>query len=764
VSSEPHDHTAPQVLHGPGPSNNGLLQVPPQAEAAAQRLADRAQHTRQIQAEALRALAAVLQGTTTQTLALEGPPLLMVARAVGAALGVTVSPPARSEDLSRLNDPLEAIAQASRLRLREVLLTEQWWRHDCGPLVAYLREDKRPVALLPVSPTRYELFDPVLQTRTPVTARLAATLSPVARMFYRPFPEQARRALALLAFAFGGHVKTLLSIVLTGVAVTVLGMLTPQATAIVIDRAIPDADRQVLFHLGLSLGIAACGAALFQVTQGVALLRLEQASAAAMQTAMWDWLLRLQPAFFRRYSTGDLESRVAAIRDIRMKLSGTTLRTLFTSVTGLLNLELMFYYSPSLALVACAATLVVILVTAAAGLLTVRQVNHLKALSAEIFGLMIQLLGGVAKLRVAGAEARAFAVWAHKYSQQQTLRQQVQRLADHVNVFNDVMSTVMYASLFWCFALALSPGTSAIGRGLTAGTFLAFHAAFGIFLSAATELSNTLINALDITALWKRARPIIDATPEIDASKTDPGRLTGKLALDHVSFRYQAQGRLTLDDVSLYADAGEFIALVGPSGSGKSTIYRLLLGFESPESGIITYDDQDLARLNVYAIRRQLGIVLQHARIMAASILENIACNSPMRMDEALEAARAAGLADDIARMPMGLFTMVSEGGTNLSGGQRQRLLIARALACKPRILLFDEATSALDNRTQALVRESLDALQVTRVVIAHRLSTIRHADRIYVLEGGRVVQQGRFDDLACRDGLFARLMARQTQ
>ncbi len=339
----------------------------------------------------------------------------------------------------------------------------------------------------------------------------------------------------------------------------------------------------------------------------------------------------------------------------------------------------------------------------------------------------------------------------------------MQRLTDVVTVFNDVMPTVTYAALFWGAALALQESTPMAARGLTAGTFLAFYAAFGIFISAATELSNTLLDVLDIAVLWRRAKPMIDATPEVDARKKDPGHLTGALALDHVSFRYQSQGRLILDDVSLHAAPGEFIALVGPSGSGKSTIYRLLLGFEAPESGSISYDDQDLTRLNVYAIRRQMGIVLQQARIMAASLFDNIASNRAMRMDEAREAARAAGLADDIAHMPMGMFTMLNEGGTNLSGGQRQRLLIARALACQPRLLLFDEATSALDNRTQAMVSESLRALQITRVVLAHRLSTIRHADRIDVLEQGRVVQQGSFEELARQNGLCARLMTRQT-
>jgi ATP-binding cassette subfamily C protein len=267
---------------------------------------------------------------------------------------------------------------------------------------------------------------------------------------------------------------------------------------------------------------------------------------------------------------------------------------------------------------------------------------------------------------------------------------------------------------------------------------------------------------LQVIPQWKRAQPILEAVPEVDLSKADPGKLTGKIAVERVTFRYRDDGPLTLDEVSICAEPGEFVAFVGGSGSGKSTLFRLLLGFETPESGTIYYDGQDLAGLDIEAVRRQLGVVLQSGRIASASLFENIAGGAQITLDEAWEAARMAGLADDIAAMPMAMHTVVSEGGGNLSGGQRQRLAIARALALKPRILLFDEATSALDNRTQAIVSESLDRLQVTRFVIAHRLSTIRNADRIYVLQAGRVVQQGRFEALANEEGLFAQLMARQ--
>ena len=271
-----------------------------------------------------------------------------------------------------------------------------------------------------------------------------------------------------------------------------------------------------------------------------------------------------------------------------------------------------------------------------------------------------------------------------------------------------------------------------------------------------------MIQLLEAGILWERTRPILHAQPEVDGSKADPGELLGNLKLDRVSFRYRENGPLILDRFTLEAKAGDFIALVGPSGSGKSTILRLLLGFEAPEAGIISYDGQDLSGLDLSAVRRQLGVVLQNGRINSASIFDNISSGALVTLDQAWEAARLAGLADDIRDMPMEMHTHVAEGGVNLSGGQRQRLLIARALILKPKILFLDEATSALDNRTQAIVSRNLKQLQVTRIAIAHRLSTIRHADRIYVLEAGQIVQHGTFEQLAHQPGLFQRLIARQ--
>jgi ATP-binding cassette subfamily C protein len=683
--------------------------------------------------------------------------LLTAAGAVGRALGIEIRPPARSETIERVKEPIEAIARASKVRMRRVLLTGNWWRKDCGPLLAYTLCDNQPVALLPTSATRYELFDPVNLTRTPVDRTIQSQLAPEAYTFYRSLPQTALTALDVLKFGLKGHMSDLGIVFLAGIIITLIEMLTPQATATIIDSAIPGSDRGLLLQIGLGLFAVAIAAAVFHLVQGFAMLRAETLIDSSTQAALWDRLLNLNSPFFRAYSTGDLQSRVSAISKIHQTLSGTTLSTLFSSFFSLLNLALLLYYNAPLALIAVLVVLTIVAYSTAVGAINLRNVRSLERLRGKILGLTVQLISGVTKLRVAAAETRAFAYWSQQYTQQQKLVLRTEKFENNLAVFNELLPLIS-SMLIFTFTVLATQQTS----GLSIGTFLAFNAAFGSFMAGATSLSNSVMNILSIVAFWELAKPILEAKPEVDEYKADPGKLSGKLLVERVTFRYSDDGPITLENVSLSAKPGEFIALVGPSGSGKSTIFRLLLGFETPESGEVYYDNQALAGLDVLAVRRQLGVVLQQSQVLSTSIFENIAGNALVTMDEAWEAARHAGFAEDITRMPMGMHTVISEGGTNLSGGQKQRLLIARALALKPKILLFDEATSALDNRTQAIISESLDKLKVTRVVVAHRLSTIRNADHIYVLDCGRVVQQGCFQELAEQEGLFARLMARQ--
>jgi NHLM bacteriocin system ABC transporter ATP-binding protein len=731
-----------------------------------QRFQGREQLNRQAVTDTLTDLAGVFDhAQRAQTQSQDAEPLtedalLMAAGAVGRAMGLAICPPAQSEDLRRVRDPLEAIARASQIRTRQVSLRDQWWRKDCGALLAYYRADGRPLALLPVGDTRYEIFDPQDGSRQPCTNAAAAAIAPTAYTFYRSLPYQLK-PWDLVRFATRGHHRELIMVFVASIIATLLGMVTPQATGILIDHAIPNADQTMMVQIAFGLLATAFGTTLFQLTQGIALMRLETFADSTTQAAVWDRLLKLKAPFFRQYSIGDLSSRVTAISQIRQKLGNTLLKSLFSSLFSFLNLGLLFYYSVPLALVATVVAAINIAVTVISGVLTLKKLRPLIDQQGKLFGMMVQIINSVAKFRVAGAEPRAFAYWGRQYSQQLRLTLASEGIEDNLTIINSLLSALTPAVLF-AFATAMIQQSQATGGGFSTGTFLAFNAAFGTFIGGATSLSTSVVDVLDVLPIWQRAQPILTAQPEVDPSKADPGRISGQIAIDQVSFRYRDDGALILNEVSIQAEPGEFIALVGPSGSGKSTLFRLLLGFDTPEVGTLYFDGQDMAGLDLNALRRQFGVVLQTSRLMSASIFENIASSAMITMEEAWEAARMAGLDNDITAMPMGMHTVVSEGGTNLSGGQRQRLLIARALALRPRILLFDEATSALDNHTQAVVSESLDRLKVTRIVVAHRLSTIRNADRIYVLEKGRVVQQGNFHELASQNGLFSQLIKRQ--
>jgi ATP-binding cassette subfamily C protein len=393
------------------------------------------------------------------------------------------------------------------------------------------------------------------------------------------------------------------------------------------------------------------------------------------------------------------------------------------------------------------------------GWLQVRILRDVSTLGGRIAGMTLQFINGIAKFRVAGTEARAFAVWAREFAKQRVLAMRARRISNLVSVFNSAFPVLAWTIIFYCASsLMKTPDTPM----LTTGEFLAFMAAFVQFSTGALELSSALISVLNVIPLYERAKPILTSLPEVVPTQTVPPELTGSIDIHHVSFRYRDEGPLILRDLSLSISAGQFAAFVGPSGSGKSTLFRLLLSFETPRSGAIYFDGQDLSDLDVQAVRRQIGVVLQNARLMTGSIFRNIVGDGTLTIDDAWVAARLAGLEEDLKTMPMGMHTVVSEGGGGLSGGQRQRLLIARAIVHKPRIILFDEATSALDNRTQAIVSQSLKALNATRVVIAHRLSTVMRADRIHVLDKGSLVESGSYDELMAQGGLFAQMAKRQ--
>lgn len=685
--------------------------------------------------------------------------LLLTCRAIGRVAGIRIKAHPDALRGVKQRDPVAAIAKASACRVRRVVLKGQWWRQDAGPLLAFLDSDNRPLALLPHGPNAYDVWDPTTRQATPVTPEIASTFNGFAYVFYRPFPEKALTAGDLLRFGLFGGKRDVLMILSMGAATGVLAMITPFLTGIVFDTVIPGAQRGQLLQLSLFLVVSAVATAMFTLTRSFALLRLEGKMDAAIQAAAWDRLLNLPVPFFRDYTSGDLAMRGLGITQIRQTLTGSTLSSILSGVFSIFSFALLFYYSWRLALLASGLVGFAVLVSLVLGIVQVRLQRELSHVRGRISGMVLQFINGVAKFRVSGTEGRAFASWARQFTKQKLMAVRARKVSMALSVFNAGFPVLSTAAIFYYTAhLMTKPDV----EPLTTGDFLAFNAAFSQFLAASLQLSQSIVGVLNIVPLYERAQPIFRTLPEVDVAKTDPGELRGTIDVNHLAFRYRPDAPLVLRDVSLSIRAGEFVAFVGASGCGKSTLFRLLLGFEKPESGAIYYDGHDLAGLDVQAVRRQLGVVLQNGKLLTGDIFTNIVGSAPLTVDDAWEAARLSGLEKDVQAMPMGMHTVIAEGGGGLSGGQRQRLMIARAIVGKPRVLLFDEATSALDNETQAIVSQSLAALQATRVVIAHRLSTIMKADRIFVFDKGLVVQEGSYEQLIAREGLFADLARRQ--
>jgi ATP-binding cassette subfamily C protein len=725
--------------------------------AEQERLGRRAEDEQHAVARAVEDLASTFRGADIAPLDVEASadPLIEACALVAAATGVTVPVAAARHAASQAADRIAAIARAARVRVRQVALTGAWWREDAGPLLGFGRDDGRPLALLPTGARRYVVVDPAGGTREPVDRHVAGAVAEAAFTFYRPFPDRAVGVWDLLAFGGRGFRREIASVAALGLAGGLLALLTPIATGTIVSTLIPSADRDGLYALAAALVVAALAAGAFELVRSLALLRASGRLGGALDAAVMDRLLSLPVPFFRGYSAGDLALRASAINVIQQTLTGIVLSTVVSSVFSLLSIGLMLYYDVHLTLVAVLAVVAVVVVAGLADRVQLGRQRQVLALQGRVAALVFQLINGIAALRVAGGELRAFAGWARVFGAQRRQAAAARRATAAVTVFSATWSVAATLAVFWALAFWARSGATTV-------EFIAFNAAFGQFTAAVLALAGAVASALGVLPLYERARPILQTLPEVGETKADPGRMRGAIELTGVSFRYVQDGPLVLQEVSLRIPPGQFVAFVGPSGAGKSTIYRMLLGFETPLTGTVFYDDQDLAGLDLRAVRRQIGVVLQNGRLMAGSIFENIVGAAPLTLDDAWEAARAAGFADDIQAMPMGMQTFIMEGATTLSGGQRQRLMIARAIVHRPRILLFDEATSALDNETQAIVSRSLERLQATRVVIAHRLSTIVRADRIYVIAAGRVVEAGTYDELMARNAEFARLARRQ--
>lgn len=682
----------------------------------------------------------------------------LVATAVGTKLEAAepASPPGPSGDAF---ERVEAVTRAAGIRSRRIELAGSWWRHD-GPSFVGFGAAGEPLAVLQAEGGGYQAVNPETETRFRVDRHSSALIGKEAVVLYPPLPDDLsdwRTTLRFALFRRGRDVRTIAATgVLSGLAALAVPVLLGQILAEFIPRSDLAAWTAALVAL---LGIA-LGTAVFSLVQGFAILRSEGRVDERLQAAIWSRLLALPAPFFRRFTAGDLADRANGVSRVRQHLSGAALQALLSGAFSIFSAGLLFYYSAELALTVCGMLLVAVAVIAALAFAQMRWQREAFTIRGAINGLVFQMIRGLSKLRVAHAEGYALAHWAELYSGQKKSALNARRLAAWQEAVMAMTQPVILIPIFAFVQVAMWQNPEA-GSFDLAG-FLSFNAAFGQFLGATINLAIATTTVMGVLPLLERARPILDARPEAAAQGMDPGDLRGDLEFANVSFRYGPDLPNALDRVSFRISQGEFVAFVGASGSGKSTIYRLLLAFERPDSGTVFLDGHDLSGLDPVAFRNRFGVVLQDSQLVAGSLYQNIAGLASLSDEDAWAAVRAASLEDDIRAMPMGMHTVVPDGGAGLSVGQQQRLLIARALARTPRVLLFDEATSALDNGAQAVVQDALRKLTVTRIVIAHRLTSIQNVDRIYVLDGGRIVESGSYDDLIRRDGVFASLSRRQ--
>lgn len=655
-----------------------------------------------------------------------------------------------------LKDPEEQLEYALRpygLMYRVVELKENWFKDGFGPVIAFREEDGVPIALFPKELVGYYYRDSSGKKIT-VNKKNMKEFGREAICFYRPLPLRSIGIPDLLLFLKNCvNIGDLIIVFGFNLLCTLVGLLMPGITKIMAGFVLESGKPSLLWGTAVFMLCVAVSTRLIEIADTMAGTRLEIKTSIPVDSAMMMRIMSLPASFFKKYSAGELSSRSQAVNQLCSLLMGTALSAGLTAFTSLLYVTKIFQYTPALtvpAVVVVAATVVMMILTS---LVQIKRSRDMMECNVKESGLTYALISGVQKIKLAGAEKRAFAKWADTYSKGAAL------------TYNPPMFIKINSTIQTAITLA---GTiviyyTAVMSRVSPAEYLAFNAAYGMLMGAFTSMAGTVLQVAQIKPVLEMAEPFLKAEPEISDGREILTRLSGAIELNNVYFRYNEDMPYVVDGLSLKIRQGEYVAIVGKTGCGKSTLVRLLLGFEKPEKGAIYYDGKDINKVDLRSLRRRIGTVTQDGGLFQGDIYSNIVISAPhLTLDDAWKAAEMAGIADDIRAMPMGMQTLISEGQGGISGGQKQRIMIARAIAPNPKILIFDEATSALDNKTQRQVAEALDSLKCTRIVIAHRLSTIKNCDRILVLNEGKILEEGTYEQLIDKNGYFAQLVERQ--
>jgi len=681
--------------------------------------------------------------------------LLEALRTIGQHEGIDFKWPTRtgtSDSTAVLRDVLDA----SGVRGRRVRLDQEarWWIGDSGAMLAFRADDDQPVVLLPGGLLgHYREVDPAgRQTR--VTAERAKSFRADAWLFYQPLPSASAGPRDLLRVAGKGLTADFMRFVLTGLLGGLVMLLPAVVLGFIVDEVIPTGETGLLYVVTVALAAFALIGTLLHVLQGTALMRLEGRATSRIEAAFWDRLLRLPPSFLHRYPAGDLAMRGMTFQNLRDAVQAVVANAVLSIVFLSPAFLLIFLYDATLGGVVAAFGLLSLIVTLVLGLQQISPHGRVIQAVHGLAGQLFQLINGISKLRVDGAEGSAFAVWARDYRQQKHAELELGAYETHLQAFGAALPFLAGAVLLLATTLL---------ETITVGDFLVIYTVFMVFQASVVRLGTSFSAVAAIMPALEQVQPFLDEPPETSVEGEPVGTLGGEIVFDHVSFQYDPDGPLILDDVSIRVRPGEFVAIAGESGSGKSTLFRLALGLEQPSAGSVYYDGRDLKHLNIKQVRRQIGTVPQEVQLHPQDLCDNIiGGHEEATTEDAWQAARLAAVDREIAAMPMQMLTPVGASASVTSGGESQRIMIAHALISNPRILLLDEATNWLDNDSQSKIMVNLMGLTSTRIVIAHRLSTLRQADRIYVMRSGKVVQEGSFNELVATEGIFQDLVRRQ--